>query len=197
MTLAQKAIEQTNPRGPFIKTLSGAEFFIDEVNIQDIPLDDIAHAMSMNVRFNGHIARPYSVLEHSLNVSYMAQALDNCRETRLWGLLHDVSEAFVPDIPRPFKHLLGGFEEFEDRIGEALAAFYDLPWPMPDQVHYVDRHIVGIEAMSLFPNPPKWASVYDDLSVLAAEAEVDPRFFGKLDRQELVNVWIEEVGRLR
>lgn len=191
----------TSPeRGPFIATYSGAEFYVDEINLEDIPLEDIAHALSMNVRFNGHISRPYSVLEHSLNVAELAEiaAINNGKTYQqldavyLWGLIHDVSEAFVPDIPRPFKAMLGGFSEFEKRVQAKLRTMMDLP-EEPEEVKYVDRHIVRMEAESLYPEPPEWTSGFEDLSELAVFTDVDPKFFGMLDREELVAWWLRDV----
>ena len=53
--------EQTDLRGRFITTISGAKFYINEVNLEDIPIEDIAHALSMNCRFNGHVGKFYCV----------------------------------------------------------------------------------------------------------------------------------------
>jgi hypothetical protein len=65
--------EQRDKRGAFVTTFSGAKFFVDECNIQDIPLEDIAHSLSMNCRFNGHLAHFYSVAEHSVLVSQLVE----------------------------------------------------------------------------------------------------------------------------
>lgn len=148
-------------RGDFITTYSGAAFYINELNIEDIPIQDIAHALSRNCRFNGHICRHYSVAEHSVLVSELVP-----KEYALWGLLHDISEAFVPDIPRPFKHIIGGFKEYEERLLEKVAKFYDLPYPIPEPVHYIDRHIVAAEAEKLFLSVPAWTKEYDQIKDL-------------------------------
>ena len=34
-------------------------------------------------------------------------------EYALWGLLHDASEAYLTDIPRPIKPYLSSYKEFE------------------------------------------------------------------------------------
>ena len=150
--------EQNSDRGRFIATYSGAYFYIDECNIEDIPMSDVAHALSMNCRFNGHLKKFYSVAEHSVLVSRLVD-----EEDALWGLLHDVTEAFVPDIPRPFKSLIHGFDEFEEVLAKKIAEHFDLCWPMPKSVKYIDTHIVGPEADVLFPNPPEWTKHYDDV----------------------------------
>lgn len=147
--------EQTDDRGHFICTYSGARFFIDECNTEDIPIEDIAHALAFNCRFNGHLEQFYSVAEHSVNVSLLVP-----EEQSLWGLLHDVSEAFVPDMPRPFKQLMPEFQQYEDRIMQAVAKQYGLEWPMPKELKYIDNNIVAVEADVLFREPPEWTKHY-------------------------------------
>lgn len=148
--------EQLAQRGRFITTYSGAKFFVEECNIWDIPIVDIAHALSMNCRFNGHLKEFYSVAEHSVIVSRLVP-----EEYALWGLLHDATEAFVPDMPRPFKKLIYGFKKFEDTLANNIAKHFNMPWPMPDEVHYIDTHIVGDEARRFFPDIPDWVWLYD------------------------------------
>lgn len=150
--------QRVSDRGNYIATLSGTNFYVDELNIEDIPLEDMAHALSMNCRYNGHVEKFYSVAEHSVLVSKLVP-----EEDALWGLLHDITEAFVPDVPRPFKALIYGFKEFEERLAKKLADYCGLPWPMPETVHYIDKHIVGSEARVLFPDPPDWVEHYDDV----------------------------------
>lgn len=154
--LPEKRVHET--RGNFITTYSGANFFVDECNIEDIPIQDIAHALSMNCRYNGHSEMFYSVAEHSVLVSKLVPEKD-----ALWGLMHDVTEAFVPDVPRPFKHLIYGFKEFENILAKKMAKYYGLRWPEPKSVLHIDKNIVGSEARVIFPNPPEWVTFYEDV----------------------------------
>jgi hypothetical protein len=70
-----------DPRGPSIITLSGAKFYIDECNVSEIPIEDIAHALSFNCRFNGHTSRFYSVAEHCVRATH--QVSDPRNELKL------------------------------------------------------------------------------------------------------------------
>ena len=155
--------EQGDDRGPFSSTYSGALFFVNECNVQDIPILDVAQALSMNCRFNGHIDKFYSVAEHSVLVSNLVS-----EENALYGLLHDYAEAFVSDVPRPFKTTITGHDEFEARIMAEVCALYGLPLEMPEEVRYIDTHICAAEANVLSKVVPDWVQHYD-LSV------VDPR----------------------
>jgi len=92
-----------------------------------ICIEDIAHALALTNRYNGHTYQPYSVAEHCERMSYIPTAHP------LVSLLHDAAEAYVSDIASPQKkHLWWGsdltdivsFREQESKIirviGEAL-----------------------------------------------------------------------------
>ena len=151
---------EVKERGNFIITRSGARFFINEKDLSSVPIDDLAHALSYNCRFNGHVNQMYSVAEHSVHVSNLVPKAD-----ALWGLLHDLTESVIPDIPRPFKHLITGFMEYEDEMMENMAKSYHLPWPMPKSVKYIDKHIVAAEAKQLFDKTPDWIDSYDKIDM--------------------------------
>lgn len=163
LTTENNIPEQTDDFGRFITTYSGEKFYIDHCNISDIPMFDIAHALSMNCRFNGHLQTFYSVAEHSVIVSEIVEAMAS-RKHALAALLHDISEAFVPDVPRPFKDLISGFEEYEERLLKAAAYTYKFQYPLHDTVKYVDKHIVRAEAEELYKDPcPAWVKSYDSI----------------------------------
>lgn len=82
----------------FIKTFSGKMINLIDPNIDDVCIDDIAHSLSMQCRFNGHSKNFYSVAQHSVYVSYLCGYND-----ALAGLLHDASEAYLSDLPKPLK----------------------------------------------------------------------------------------------
>ncbi len=148
--------EQNDDRGPFISTYSGALFFVNEMNVKDVPILDIAQALSMNCRFNGHIDRFYSVAEHSVLVSNLVS-----EESALYGLLHDYAEAFVSDVPRPFKSSITGHEKFEAAVMANVCALYGLPLDLPEDVAYIDTHICAAEATVLAKVVPDWVQYYD------------------------------------
>jgi len=153
-----KCPEQRDARGAFVTTYSGAKFFIEEGNVEDVPLWDIAHALAMNCRFNGHLKYFYSVAEHSIHVANLSPP-----EYRLEALMHDVSEAFLPDVPRPFKRFISGFDGYEESLHEKISEHYNLVYPLPPAVAYIDKHIVRAEAERLYKSPPSWVEFYDEI----------------------------------
>src|SRR4051794_15527189 len=87
-------------RGGWITTFSRRQFWPLDPHSDEIHIEDIAHSLSQQCRFGGHSRSFYSVAQHSCLVSALCKAND-----ALWGLLHDASEAYLGDIPRPLKSL--------------------------------------------------------------------------------------------
>lgn len=134
----------------WIQTHSGKQFFPLRPRVRDIDIQDIAHALSLNCRFNGHCRAFYSVAEHSVRVSH---AVD--REHALWGLLHDAAEAYLTDLPRPVKAQMPLFSEIEDRLLKVIIEHFGLAFPMPDAVRHADEVLLATEARDLMATPPE------------------------------------------
>lgn len=93
-----------------------------------------------------------SVGEHSVHVSRAIEAMGGSLNDVRWGLLHDASEAYLVDIPRPLK-ITDGFapyREAEKRLQAAVAVRFGLSVKEPEVVTQVDRSMVAIEADALF-----------------------------------------------
>lgn len=113
-----------------------------------LDITDIAHALSMVCRFNGHTRVRYSVAEHSVRVARLVP-----REDRLAALLHDASEAYLCDVPSPIKPLLPGYAEIEDRLSRVIAEKWGVVYPWPDTVKAADRLMLHTEAKHLMDDP--------------------------------------------
>ena len=82
----------------------------------DINIRDIAHALSLMTRANGHFQRFYSVAQHSINCAEEARAMGGDARIQLACLLHDASEAYISDITRPVKQNLPSYMEIESKL---------------------------------------------------------------------------------
>jgi len=78
----------------YLSTFTGKKFFPFAPHPHQIDIRDIAHGLSLLCRFSGQCPYFFSVAEHSIYVA------DNLK---LEGLLHDASEAYLADLPRPVK----------------------------------------------------------------------------------------------
>ncbi|MBI4701274.1 MAG: phosphohydrolase [Deltaproteobacteria bacterium] len=136
----------------WIQTFTGKQFFPLDARRADIDERDVAHALSLQCRFNGHCRAFYSVAEHSVRVS---QILPD--PLALWGLMHDAAEAYLTDLPRPLKEQLPWFRQLEERLLGLIAERFELGWPMPEEVAQADDRLLATEARDLMaPAPAPW-----------------------------------------
>jgi 5'-deoxynucleotidase YfbR-like HD superfamily hydrolase len=146
-------IDGFNESVSWIQTYSGRRFDPLNPNYESIVIQDIAHSLSMQCRFSGHIAEFYSVAQHSVGVSYLCN-----EEDALHGLLHDASEAYLVDIPSPLKKS-GNFNfylDFEAKMMSAVYKRFQLSGPEPDSVKKADKLMLNIEANSLLNARNDW-----------------------------------------
>lgn len=141
--------------GDGLTTNSGKKFYPFDPRPEDIDIMDIAHHLSNICRYTGAVEQHYSVAQHSYHVSKLVLP-----EFALWGLLHDASEAYTSDFTRPFKKGIPQIREVEDGIMQVVCKKFGLPWPMPEDVHHIDHHIVHDEALRLFRHAPDWIGQY-------------------------------------
>lgn len=99
-----------------ITTFSGKHLDPTKPDADMIDAIDIAHALSMICRANGHFSSFYSVAQHSINCANEAAARGLSAKIQLACLLHDGSEAYLSDITRPVKRVLKEYRVIEKRI---------------------------------------------------------------------------------
>lgn len=147
-------------RGDWMQTFTGKRFYPLSPKAEDVDPLDIAHALSMLCRYNGHIDRFYSVAEHCVLMARYVRAQTDDNQLALEALLHDGTEAYVGDMIRPLKHTaeMKIFREVEDRVMNAIAERFGLPLDehgnhrKPDVVQDADTRILLTERSALMPN---------------------------------------------
>ena len=136
--------------GDWMQTATGRVFWPVDPRPEEVCIEDIAHALSLICRFGGHVRAFYSVAQHSVLVARAAPP-----EHRLRALLHDASEAYVVDVPRPLKPSLAGYKDIERRVTAAICARFGLPCETPPEVKRLDTAILADEAAQLMAAPPR------------------------------------------
>lgn len=140
-------------RGPWIQTRKGRQFFVFDPRPDDFDIEEIAWALSMQCRYNGHTKQFMSVAQHSVMVAELSDP-----EDALWGLLHDAAEAFIGDMVRPLKRSMPEFVVVENRILSQLAFAYGLEPDMPASVKRADNVALATEQkLIMAPAPADWA----------------------------------------
>lgn len=128
----------------YIETYSGQKFYFMNPDPDDISIEDIAHSLGMQVRYTGHAQHFYSIAEHSILVSRL------CRnQNKLWGLLHDASEAYLTDVATPVKAQLTNYKQIERNLMDAICLKFGIHNVMPEDVHACDMTALRVEAKQL------------------------------------------------
>lgn len=160
----------------FIQVHNGGVFDPLNPNPDLIFLEDIAHALAQQVRYNGHCDVPYSVGEHSVRASRLAKDPYVAK----WILLHDAPEVYIGDLASPLKvdpDFGQKFRVVEKRIMRAVCARFDLDWHEPPEVHEADLTMLATEVRDLMPEKTPeaveiWAQWID--GIVPLEKRIEP-----------------------
>ena len=87
---------------------------------EKIIIEDIANALSLMTRANGHFPEFYSVGQHCIGCYKEAVARGLGERIALICLLHDASEAYIADITRPVKKELKEYLVIEKCLQNAI-----------------------------------------------------------------------------
>jgi hypothetical protein len=170
-------------RGDWLQTATGRQFWPCDPRSEEIDPRDIAHSLSMQVRYTGHAPEPYTIAQHCVLVSKRAESLaqrsgqnGTANMIARWGLVHDATEAYVVDVPRPLKPFLTNYREIEDAVMVAICQRFGLPLEMPAEVKQADEEALATEAAHFFPvedRPAPWRLSHEPLLVIEGPAPVD------------------------
>lgn len=141
-----------------IQCHSGDGFDIWESGPDAIHIEDIAHSLALQCRYNGHIRMFYSVAEHSVLVAGWVLEQTGDRQQALEALLHDASEAYLCDIPRPFKQHLKEYKLLEERVEKLVATKFGLVHPWSPIIREADTRILCDEQKVLMLVQRPWPS---------------------------------------
>lgn len=183
-------------KGDWIQTFTGKQFWPLDPRPEDFDILDIAHALSMKCRFNGHSRFFYSVAQHSVLVSRECERGWPGRvQVARWGLMHDLAEAYLPDVPRPIKQMMTDslLRSCEWLILSAAAkAYYLHPDKEPSRVRQVDNALLATEAGQVMGPPPE--GVQWDLPEPPVPGLVIEEWSPAKAREEFLSRWKELGG---
>ena len=178
---ARADLEMVDPAcraGGWIITVTGGRFWPLDPRPEDVRPEDIAHGLATKGRFNCQCRRRpahdagrkgYSVGAHTLRVRALAEELARREglDVRLAGgyaIFHDGNEAYLPDIPRPVKPFVPGWDLIEQAVQDAIHVRFGLgpiPVEVADVVKLADDYALGIEARAVYhPEHAADAGVY-------------------------------------
>ena len=135
-----------------IRTYSGKYVNVFDPKPEMFCIEDIAHALSHQCRFGGHLPGFYSVADHSLNCFFLITE----KKHALAALMHDASEAYLLDIPRPIKQQLANYKEIEHNLMTVLAEVFGFEYPLHPDVKAVDERMLQYEWDCLMLGKRPW-----------------------------------------
>ena len=152
----------------WMDTYTGGQVNLPQPQPGQIRIEDIAHSLANQCRFNGHCRFFYSVAHHSVTVACDVSqlgALDflgNNSRLQLLALLHDAHEAYTGDVTRPVKSLLPQLGKIQDMIQRAIYADLNIAPPSDDEaatIKKADNRMLAAEAKYLMVSQGKGLQV--------------------------------------
>lgn len=108
----------------YITTFTGKHFDPVNPDMSQVDIIDIAHALSLICRGNGHVQTFFSVGQHCINAAREAAARRYSKRLVLACLLHDAGEAYMSDVPRPLKAAMPEYVQIENRLLDLIYEKY-------------------------------------------------------------------------
>lgn len=142
----------------YITTYGGTHFTPLKPVAEEIHITDIAHALSLICRGNGHVKYFYSVAQHCISCYEEAVARGYSKKVCFACLLHDAAEAYMSDLTRPIKKSMPEYVAYEEAL---LAVIYKkylgsvLTEPEEEQVRSVDDDLLYYDLVNLLEEIPE------------------------------------------
>ena len=179
-----EAIDFSEASHQYMEMHTGSRFYISDPVFN---MDEICYALSNQRRWNGTSSRDMTVAEHSVRVSYETEG------DPLEGLLHDMTETYLGDVPGPWKALLPDFCSLEQYLWGAFIDWFDVTYPncagrlqkkMKPETKAADWRVLFIEAREIMPSQGRgWVgednyacTVMDPPCYFWTPAEAEQRF---------------------
>lgn len=131
----------------FLRTFSGRAFPLSP-GPEDVCLKDVAHGLSIAPRWGSQSKYRYPVAAHAIYVSLLVPP-----EYRFEALNHDDSEAYLCDLPKPFKEVMPQYKAVEHNIMTAIGTKFGFRWPNSPIVKHADMVALYQERKAFFDFP--------------------------------------------
>ncbi len=129
-----------------------------------IVIEDIAHHLALECRYNGGCKFHYTVAQHSVLGSHRVS-----RDNRLAFLLHDASEAYMHDIVKGLKDNMRFYKKAEERLQRVVYEKFNIVDVDYKEIKRIDYALMAAEAKVLISNTERWVFPEPALDVEIAE----------------------------
>ena len=121
-----------------LRTISGSLLDLVNPKPHQIDIQSIVYSLSREYRFANQTTSKSDVLSHSYRVYIAVKADTKDKKMLRTALLHDATEAYLRDIPKPLKELLPEYKTIENKLYRVIADKYNLYAEIPEIVHQAD-----------------------------------------------------------
>jgi hypothetical protein len=130
----------------FFETANGLIVNLNNPTVDMIDIHDIATALGNFCRFGGHVSPFYSVAQHSCMVALLAINNLESSEVVRAALMHDATEAYLGDVIKPLKIILGErYKELERKFEKVIFEKFELDLALLPIVKKYDVQALEIE----------------------------------------------------
>jgi hypothetical protein len=159
----------------FIETYTGRKFYPLSPSSSAISIIDIAHALSQQCRYTGHVRDFYSVAQHCCLLATFAEKILKAPPIEcLQILMHDAPEAYLVDIARPVKQYMPEYRKWDHGINDAINVWLfgdQRPEPPPYQDELDSRIIVDERAQLMSESGNDWGEHHNKLDPLGIQID--------------------------
>lgn len=134
----------------FIETFTGRAFWPLMPTKEALSVIDIAHALSNQCRYTGHVRWFYSVAQHCCLLARWLEDHGGSPLDCLQILMHDAPEAYLVDIARPVKQYMPEYRVWDHAINDVIREW--MGWdkfPMPEIQDQLDSRVIVDERAQL------------------------------------------------
>ncbi|TPM59363.1 hypothetical protein FJ959_08740 [Mesorhizobium sp. B2-2-4] len=172
-----------------MQTYTARHFHPLDARPDEVHIEDIAHSLSLQCRYAGHCNRFYSVAEHSVLIANWIWWHGSAADA-LAGLLHDATEAYLVDMPRPVKRSMHEYRLHEAALWKVIAKRFGLAEEMPALVHEADNRIISDELVNM--RPMDWHAKHNNPLGIElrfwSHQEAEAAFLGTYERLQNMGV---------
>lgn len=171
---------------------SGAKIDLLSPDPEEIHLEDLLQGVAGIWRFNNALTlMPWSVLMHTINMTYVAAGLLETKQTCKQILFHDLHEAIIGDITTSMKNAVPQIRGVDIIVQRAVFAKFSIPHPYGDIVKDLDMKAARWEAEAGFTHIRDEWTKKDLPRLTMGEEELfnKGKRLAKLDAENLKKLW--------
>lgn len=138
-----------------VETVSGKSIDLTDFKSEDIVIDDIALSLSRQRRYAGHTVIPWSVAQHSIFCSMIADKMGGDRMNIMACFLHDAEEYLMQDFIYPIKSsklVNGSYKKTCDKVSKVIFDHFGCHNFNQEFVDTVDQLAYCFEHTAFRPN---------------------------------------------